>query len=204
MLLYLLYVFRLVKSCTKKFIINSVYDAGLVLEYDSPPPPPPPPQMQINKDRTWKNYRRASLRPHIQHHQLSHVTLNYSLPLAVCILMLPMLVVAVEHMQLATTYRMNPLDRCNHMTFIWTPLVLPTPNNVLPAMVLQSRGVRLNTGYASCFSSYTYINVQSVSLTLSLRVFFSVARTVVAVVVILRLLLSGDVELNPGPLGEYL
>ena len=38
MLLYLLYVFRLVKSCTKKFITNSVYDAGLVLEYDSPPP----------------------------------------------------------------------------------------------------------------------------------------------------------------------
>ena len=164
----------------------------------------PLPQMQINKDRTWKKYRRASLRPHIQHHQLSHVTLNYSLPLAVCVLMLPMLVVAVEHMQLATTYRMNPLDRCNHMTFIWTPLVLPTPNNVLPAMVLQSRGVRLNTGYASCFSSYTYTNVQSVSLTLSLRMFFSVARTVVAVVVILRLLLSGDVELNPGPLGEYL
>ena len=106
------------------------------------------PQMQINKDRTWKKYRRASLRPHIQHHQLSHVTLNYSLPLAVCVLMLPMLVVAVEHMQLATTYRMNPLDRCSLMTFIRTPLVLPSLNNLLPAMVLQSRGVRLNTGYA--------------------------------------------------------
>ena len=158
--------------------------------------------MQINKDRTWKTlYRRASPRPHIHHHQLSHVTLNYSLPLVVCVLMLPMLVVAVEHMPLATTYRMNPLDRCSLMTFIWTPLVLPTPNNLLPAMVLQNRGVRLNTGYASCFSSYTYTNVPSVSLTLSLRVFFSVARTVV---VILRLLLSGDVELNPGPLGEYL
>ena len=85
----------------------------------------PLPQMQINKDRTWK-YRRASLRPHIHHHQLSHVTLNYSLLLVVCVLMLPMLVVAVEHMQLATTYRMNPLDRCSLMTFIRTPLVLPS------------------------------------------------------------------------------
>ena len=160
--------------------------------------------MQINKNRTWEKYRRASLRPHIHHHQLSHVTLNYSLPLVMCVLMLPMLVVAVEHMQLATTYRMNPLDRCSLMTFIRTPLVLPSLNNVLPAMVLQNRGVRLNTGCASCFSSYTYTNIQSDSLTLSLRVFFSVARMVVAVVVIFRLLLSGDVELNPGPLGEYL
>ena len=159
----------------------------------------PLPQMWINKDRTWKKYRSASLRPHIQHHQLSHVTLNYSLPLAVCILMLPMLVVAVEHMQLATTYRMNPLDRCNHMTFIWTPLVLPTPNNVLPAMVLQIGRVRLNT---VCFSSYTHAVVRHVSPTLSLRVFVSLGKTVVAVVVVLLLLLSGDVELNPGPLGE--
>ena len=161
--------------------------------------------MQIINDRSWKNYRRASLRPHIHHHhQLSHVTPSYTLPLAVCILMLPMLMVVVEHRQLATTYRMNPLDRCNHMTFIRTPVVLPSPNNVLPAMVLLNRRVRLNTGYMSCFSSYTYTNVRRVSPTLSLRVFFSLARTVVAGVVVLLLLLSGDVELNPGPFGEYL
>ena len=149
-----------------------------------------------------RNYGRAVVRPHIQHHQLSHVTLNYSLPLAVCVLMLPMLVVAVEHMQLATTYRMNPLDRCNHMTFIHTPLVLPSLNNVLPAMVLQNRGVRLNTGYLSRFLSHS--SVQHVFPSPDVRVYSRKGRRVVGVVVILLLLLCGDIETNPGPLGECL
>ena len=160
--------------------------------------------MQIIKDRTWKNYRRASLRPHIHHHhhQLSHVTLNYAVPLAVCILMLPMLVVAIEHMQLTATYRMNPLDRCNHVTFIRTPLVLPSLNNVLPAMVLQNRVVRLNIGYTSCFSSHS--SVQHVFRSLGVRVYSSLGRRVVEVVVVLLLLLCGDIEMNPGPLGKCL
>ena len=158
--------------------------------------------MCINKDRAWKKYRRASLRPHIQHHQLSHVTLNYSLPLVVCVLMLPMLVVAVEHMQLATTYRMNPLDRCSLMTFIRTPLLLPSLNNVLPAMVLQNGGVRLNTGCASCFSSHS--SVQHVFPSLGVRKYSSLGRRVVGVVVVLLLLLCGDIKTNPGPLGKCL
>ena len=162
----------------------------------------PLPQMWINKDRTWKKYRRASLRPHIHHHQLSHVTLNYSLPLVVCVLMLPMLVVAVEHMQLATTYRMNPLDRCSLMTFIRTPLLLSSLNNVLPAMVLQNRGVRLNTGYLSRFSSH--FSVQRVFPSPDVRVYSRMGRRVVGVVVILLLLLCGDIETNPGPLGKCL
>ena len=156
--------------------------------------------MQIIKDRSWKNYRRTSLRPHINHHQLSHVTLSYALPLAVCILMLPMLVVAIEHMQLAATYRMNPLDQCNHI--IHTPLVLPSLNNVLPVMVLQNRGVRPNIGYTSCFSSH--FSVQHVFPSLGVRVYSSLGRTVVGVVVVLLLLLCGDIEMNPGPLGKCL
>ena len=158
--------------------------------------------MQIIKDRSWKNYRRASLRPHINHHQRSHVTLNYALPLAVCILMLPMLVVALEHMQLVATYRMNPLDRCNHMTSYHTSLVVPSLNNVLPAMVLQNRGVRPNVGYTSCYSSHS--SVQHVFPCLGVRLYSTLRRKEVGVVVVLLLLLCGDIETNPGPLGKCL
>ena len=147
--------------------------------------------MQINKDRIWKNYRRASLRLYIHHpYQLCHVTPSYAVPLAVCILMLPMLVVVHEYMQLATM---------NSMTFSHTPLALSSLNNVLPAMVLQSRVERSTIGYSSHSPprSYTW----RTSSGLGLRV---CSRRSMIVVMLLLLLLSGDIEMNPGPLGEFL
>ena len=147
--------------------------------------------MQINKDRIWKNYRKASLRLYIHHpYQLCHVTPSYVVPLAVCILMLPMLVVVHEYMQLATM---------NSMTFSHTPLVLLSLNNVLPAMVLQSRVERLTIGYSSLSPPHSYTWHPSSGL--GLRV---CSRRSVIVVMLLLLLLSGDIEMNPGPLGECL
>ena len=147
--------------------------------------------MQINKDRNWKSYRRASLRLYIHHpYQLSRVTPSCALPLAVCILMLPMLVVVNEHKQLATV---------NSVTFSNTPLVLSSLNNVIPAVVLQNRVERSNIGYLSRSSSRS--NIQHTSSSLGLRV---CCRGRAMVVMLLLLLLSGDIETNPGPLGEYL
>ena len=138
--------------------------------------------------RNWKSYQKASLRPHICHfYQLTRVVPSYVLPLAVCILILPML----EHVQLAATDHMNLIGRCGHMPF---SLVLSSLNNVLPAMVLQNRVVRLNIGYASCSSSH--FSVRHASPSLGVRVY---SRTVV---IVLLLLLSGDIEVNPGPLGK--
>ena len=86
------------------------------------------------------------------------------------------------------------------MTLNTAPLVLPSLDNVLPAMTLQNRLARLNTGYTSCLSFYS--SVQCGSSTMSHRVYYRRALRVVGVVVALLLLLSGDVELNPGPLGK--
>ena len=147
--------------------------------------------MQIDKDRNWKNYKRGSLRLYIHHpYQLSHVTASYAISLAVCILMLPMLVVVNEHKQLATM---------NSMTFSHSPLVLSSLNNVIPAMVLQNRVERSSVGNLSCSPSRS--NVQRTSFSLGLRV---CSRGRVMVVMLLLLLLSGDIEMNPGPLGECL
>ena len=141
--------------------------------------------MQINNNRNWKSYKRASLRLYVHHlHQLSHVTPSYTLPLAVCILMLPMLVVVNEHTQLATM---------NSVTFSHTPLMLSSLDSVIPAMVLQNRVARSNVGHLSCSPSCS--NIQHTS---NLRV-CSRGR-----VMLLLLLLSGDIETNPGPLGECL
>ena len=158
--------------------------------------------MKINKDRNWKNYRRAFPRLYIGHHQFNHVIPSFTLPLAVCILMLPMLMVAVEHLQLATTYHMNPIDRCSHMALCNTPVVLPSLNNVLTAMVLLNRGMKLNIGFLPRFSCRS--NIPRVSPSLSLSVYYSLDSRVVREVVLILLLLSGDIEVNPGPLGECL
>ena len=140
--------------------------------------------------KSWKSYQKASLRPHTCHfYQLTRVVPSYAIPLAVCILILPML----EHVQLTTTDHMNLIGQCGHMTF---SLVLSSLDNVLPAMVLQDRVVRLNIGYVSCSSSH--FSVQHVSPSLGVKVY---SRTVV---IVLLLLLSGDIEVNPGPLGECL
>ena len=151
-------------------------------------------------NKNWKSYQKASLRPPTCHiHQLSHVTPSFAVPLAVCILMLPLLVVVNEHVQLTMS---DTTFQCGHMTLHPTPLVLPSFDNVLPAMALQNRLARLNTGYASCLSFHS--SVQCTSSSMSCRVYFRKTLRVVGVVVALLLLLSGDIETNPGPVGEYL
>ena len=150
--------------------------------------------------KNWKSYQKASLRPHTCNiYQLSQVAPTFAVPLAVCILMLPLLVVVNEHVQLTIS---DPTFQCDHVTLNTTPLVLPSLNNVLPAMTLQNRVARLNTGYTSCLSFHS--GVQSGTSSMSHRVYFRRTLGVVRVVVALLLLLSGDIELNPGPLGTCL
>ena len=154
-----------------------------------------------------KSYRRP--RQYIYHHcQLSHVSPGLSLLFSVCVLMLPMLGLVDEHAQLATVYHMNPINQWNvhsrHMTFNHTPLVLilPSLNNVLPAMALQNRVTRSNSGCPSCTSSQS--GVRHILPILHLNLPSGLGRRVVGVVLTLLLLLSGDIETNPGPVGKSL
>ena len=124
--------------------------------------------------------------------QPSHVTPTRAVIWGVCIFMLPMLELATEHAQLTTTCRMNHINQ-GHLSRSHTPLVLPSLNNVLPAMVLQN---------IKCLS---YISsVRHVSLSPAPTAPTSLGRLVVGVVVLLLLLMSGDIETNPGPFGEWL
>ena len=148
-----------------------------------------------------KVYRRP--RQYIyQHCQLGHVFPGLGLLVSVCVLMLPMLGLVDEHAQLTTMYHMNTINQCNvhscHMTFNHTPLVLilPSLHNVLPAMALQNR---VNIKCLSYISS-----VRHVSLIPAPTVPTGLGRRVVGVVVLLLLLMSGDIEMNPGPVGEWL
>ena len=150
--------------------------------------------------KNWKSFQKASLRPPTCHiYQLSHVTPSFAVPLTVCILMLPLLVVVNEHVQLTMS---DTIFQCGHMTLNTAPLVLPSLDNVLPATSLQNRVPRLKTGYASCLSFHS--SIQCGSSSMSHRVYSRRALRVVGVVVALLLLLSGDIELNPGPLGKCL
>ena len=122
----------------------------------------------------------------------SHVTPTRAVIWGVCIFMLPMLELATEHVQLTTTCRMNPVNQ-GPSSRSHTPLVLPSLNNVLPAMVLQN---------IKCLS---YISiVRHVSLSPAPTALTGLGRRVVGMVVLLLLLMSGDIETNPGPVGEYL
>ena len=132
--------------------------------------------------------------------QLGHVTPGHAFLLAVCVIMLPMLAFTAEHAHLATTDRMNPMDQwCihpRHTTFKHAPLMLPSFNNILPAMALQNGIVKSNIWCLSCSSSHA--NVRRVSSSQSLSVSSGLGK----MVVVLLLLMSGDIETNPGPVGE--
>ena len=153
---------------------------------------------------------RASRRP--QHHsintqfqcQLSHVTAGHAFLLAVCIILLPLLVVTAEHAQIVTTDRMNFMDQsCTHprcTSFKHARLMLPSLNNILPAMALQNEIVKSNIWCLSRSSSHT--SVRHVSSSPGFNVPSGLGRMVVGVVVVLLLLMSGDIEINPGPVGE--
>ena len=148
------------------------------------------------KTNAMKAYRKQW--QYIYHHcQLSHVTPSHTLIVGVCLLMLPMLELATEHVQLATVYCRNPINHVHtrHMTFNHTNLV-PFLSNVLPAMVLQNRVEWSNIKCLSYTSSHSKLY----------RVSLSPAPTClerrVVVVLLLLLLMSGDIETNPGPVGE--
>ena len=138
--------------------------------------------------------------------QLGHVAPPHAFLLAMCITMLPMLVVTAEHVQLATTDHMNPVDQwCIHprcTTFKHAPLMLPSLNNILPAMALQNEIVKSNIWCLSRSSSGT--SVHRVSSSPGYSVPSGLGRMVVGAVVVLLLLMSGDIEMNPGPVGEYI
>ena len=135
--------------------------------------------------------------------QLGHVTPGHAFLLAVCIIMLPMLVVTAEHAHIAATGHMDPMDQqCVHPRHIFkhTPPMLPSLNNILPAMALQNGIVKSNIWCLSCSSSHA--SVCHVSSSPSLSVPSDLGRIVVGAVVVLLLLMSGDIETNPGPVGE--
>ena len=134
-----------------------------------------------------------------RHCQLCHVTPSYAMMVAVCILMLPMLELASEHVQLATVYctNSNNLVYPCHMNFSHNHL-LPFLNNVLPAMVLQNRS-RVAWSIIKCLS---HSRVCHVSLSPAPTVPTSVKRVVGVMMFLLLLLMSGDIETNPGPVGE--
>ena len=140
------------------------------------------------------------------HCQLDHVAPGLSLLVSVCLFMLPMLVLVDEHTQLRTMYCMNAISQWSnqrhHMTFSHTPLVLPSLNNVLPIMILQNRVVRLNISRQSYTSSYS--SASRVLPILHLNLLSSLGKNVARMMVVLLLLLSGDIETNPGPVGEFL
>ena len=142
-------------------------------------------------------YQRRQHRYIYCHYQLGHVTSGCAILVVVCISMLPMLEIAAEHAQLMTTH--NNVYQCGgHVTFSHSHLVLPSLKNVLPAMVLQNRAVRSNMHLSH---SLYHSSVGHVFFSLGLSVSYSLKA--VGKVVVLLLLLSGDIETNPGPDGEH-
>ena len=136
--------------------------------------------------------------------QLSHVTAGHAFLLAMCITLLPMLVNTAEHAQIVTTDRVNFMDqlciypRCT--SFKHVPFMLPSLNNILPAMALQNEIVKSNIWCLSRSSSHA--SVRHVSFSPGFSFPSGLGRIVVGVVVVLLLLMSGDIEMNPGPVGE--
>ena len=129
-----------------------------------------------------------------RHCQLGHVTPSYALIVGVCVLMLPMLELATEHAQ--PVNHLYHVHAC-HMTISHKPLVLPSLNNVLPSIAFENRIAWSNISYQSTHSRVCHVTLSPVS-----TVPTGLARRVVGVVVLLLLLMSGDIETNPGPVGE--
>ena len=137
-------------------------------------------------------------RQNIYHHcSLCHVTPSLAILVGASILMLPMLELAAERAQLTTMYYTNHWHvHPRHVTFSHTHL-LPSLNNVLPVMVLQNRVTWSNikrSSLTSPHSSVRHVSHSPAPTGLGMRV--------VGAVVLLLLLMSGDIEMNPGPVGE--
>ena len=148
-------------------------------------------QMKVN------TYQSSQKHIYHNHCQLTNTTPGCTLLICVCIFMLPELELAAEHVQITTMYHMKFINVSWHVTFICAPLTLPSLNNVLPAIILQNKVVWSNIRFQSCGSSHS-----NISPSLCLNVLSGIGRRVVEVSVVLLLLLSGDIEVNPGPVGE--
>ena len=153
---------------------------------------------------TMKAYRKHNRKQYNYHQcQLGRVTPGNALLISVCLLMLPMVQLSAEK---ATTYHVNPINQCyvhgHRVNISHTPLVLPSLGNVLPAIVLQNSVVRLNISCPSCASSCS--SIHHIPPSLHLNLLSDLGRSAVGVVLALLLLLSGDIETNPGPVGECL
>ena len=148
---------------------------------------------------TMKAYQRQQQYIY-RHCQLGNVTSGSALLISVCLLLLPVLELATEHVQLAIMYRNHRQVHPHHMTFHnYTRLILPSLNNVLPAMGIQKELARSNImslGPSSHSSTSHVLPSQAAIIPLGL------GRMVVGVVVELLLLRSGNVEMNPGPVGK--
>ena len=139
---------------------------------------------------TIKTYRRPQQYIYL-HCQLGCKTPGHALLVSMCIFMLPMLGQAAD-VQLATTPPTNPINFAHppRMTLNHAFLLLPLLNNVLPAMVLLYMVVSSNMKYPSSDSSVHVYLCPS-----------GLGRREVKLVVVFLLLLSGDIETNPGPVG---
>ena len=130
------------------------------------------------------------------HCQLRHVIPGNALLISVCVLMLPIVQLLAEHVQLATKYHANSINQSqvypHHMNISHIPLVLSSLSNLLPAMILQNNVVRSCSLSTSAYFSVCYI----------LNLSSGLEKKVVGVMLALQLLLSGDIETNPGPVGE--
>ena len=150
-------------------------------------------------------YRRP--RQYIYHHWvLGRVTPGCAFILSVCILMLPVLELASGHLESARGH-LNPIIYQPYVyphpkTLSRALLVIPSLKNVLPVMVLQNRGVRMNMGGLSshCSVLQFFPKLSAVLSTLNA----AVGKKAEVIVVVLLLLMSGDIETNPGPLSELL
>ena len=143
-------------------------------------------KLQTNAVKAYRKQRQYNFR-HCQPCRMNHAQ---AVICGVCLLLLPMLELATEHVHLTTTCRMNHINQ-GPPSRSHTPLVLPSLNKVVPAMVLQN---------IKCLS---YISsVRHVSLSPAPTAPTSLGRRVVRMVVLLLLLMSGDIETNPGPFGE--
>ena len=151
-------------------------------------------EVQSNAMKAYRKQQQYIYR----HCQLCHVTTSYALIVGVCILMLPMLELATEHVQLTTMYCTNNINvnrvHSRHIFFSHTYLLQASLNNILPSMVLQN----VTWSNIKCPSSRSRVCHVSLSPTLTT----GLGRMVVGVVVLLLLLMSGDIETNPGPLSK--
>ena len=162
-------------------------------------------KVQTDKMKAYQKHSRQQRQYNYRQCQLGHVTPGNALLISMCILMLPMVQLSAEHVQLANMYHINPTSRWyvhrHHMNVIHTPVVLLSLGNVLPAIALQNSVVKLNISCPSYTSSH--FSVCHTPFSLYLNLLFCLGRSVVAVLALL-LLLSGDIETNPGPVGECL